>query len=139
MQILSMVRGRHRCQNCSLVLEKCRTVIRSEYVEYCRLFNVHAHAKLKLGVEDEMVIHLGLKSSTFGHGRSHGGGAQKPVGKGKATDVNSVVRGDISKGTRKIDLESSRGFKRAFKVRIGTGKNAEERWVIDLAGAAGPG
>ena len=87
---------------------------------------------------ERMARHLGLKSSTFGHGRSHGGGAQKPVGKGKATDVNSVVRGDISKGTRKIDLESSRGFKRAFKVRIGTGKNAEERWVIDLAGTAGP-
>ena len=87
---------------------------------------------------ERMARHLGLKSSTFGHSRSHGGGAaQKPVGKGK-TDVNSVVRGDLSKGTRTVDLESTRGFKRAFKVRIGTGKNAEERWVIDLAGTAGP-
>ena len=76
---------------------------------------------------ERMARHLGLKSSTFGHSRSHGGGAaQKPVGKGK-TDVNSVVRGDLSKGTRTSTSRApgaSSGRSRCASVPGRTRRNA---------------
>ena len=86
-----------------------------------------------------MARHLGIKSSTFGVGRATSGkaGGASTIGKGTATSVDSVVRAEVNKGTRTVDLASTKGFKRAFKVRIGTGRNAEERWVIDLAQGGG--
>ena len=94
---------------------------------------------------ERMARHLGVKSSTFagsGGGGRGGGGAKaaaKPAASGGGgmnskndTKVKSLLRDDTGKGARAADLESLKGFKKAFKVRIGNGKNAEERWVIDM-------